>query len=146
MPENPLSHLHKLGRDAVVVSAVVAKNPGEEGGMLIKFALEKTAVSILFISGVVESLADALLAFGRAAKRELEDPMLALQFSLKAPKIVDADWKAASDDSWIVDTVRALVATNALALELVMQDGTIRHLAIPAGVTRLLAEDLRHRH
>lgn len=41
------------------------------------------------------------------------------------------------------DSVVVSVATNALALELVMQDRSVRRLALPAGVTRLLADALR---
>lgn len=144
MSQNPLSHLHRLGPESVVVSAASVRNPGEEGGVLVVFAMEKTRTQpILFISGVIEQLADALTTFARTAKREAENPRLALTYSLKKPAIGDADWKAVATDDHVVETVKALVATNALALELVMQDGTLRHLALPVGITRLLADELR---
>ncbi len=141
---NPLSHLLKLGPESIVVSAAVARNPGEEGGALIKFVRDKQPpLAILFISGVVESLGDAIRAFGKAERRMAEDPGLALRFSLKKPKIDDGDWIVRADDSLVVDTIRALAATNALALELVMQDRSLRHLALPTGVARLLEGELR---
>jgi len=144
MTDTPLAHLLKLGPDRIVASAAVARNTGGEGGALIKFARDKQPpLSLLFISGVVESLGDALGAFARAAGRAPEDPGLAIRFSLKRPRIEDADWAARDDDSRVVDTIRALAATNALALELVMQDRSVRHLALPAGVTRLLTGELR---
>ncbi len=144
MIETPLSHLLKLGPDCVVVSAAVARNGGEEGGALILIARDRQPpLALLFISGVVESLGDALRAFAKAGGRVAEDPSLALRFSLKRPRIEDAHWAARHDDSRVVDTIRALAATNALALELVMQDRSVRHLALPGGVTRLLADALR---
>ncbi|MBP2228610.1 hypothetical protein J2847_001901 [Azospirillum agricola] len=144
MTGTPLSHLLKLGPDRVVASAAVARNGGEEGGALILFVRDRQPpLPLLFISGVVESLGDALRAFARAGGRAPEDPALALRFSLKRPRIEESHWAVRHDDSRVVDTIRALAATNALALELVMQDRGVCHLALPAGVTRLLADELR---
>ncbi|MCW2248278.1 hypothetical protein M2352_003912 [Azospirillum fermentarium] len=136
-------YLRRLSSNRYILSVAMAGNNSEHGGILVKLLLEGGATeSFLLISGPAKATFQYFLIAQRngilpALSEADHDVILSI-----LPTIEDYDWDLQHSQARVAAVAKALIGSDGVGLEFVMQDASLRQFWLPTLVARFFGEYL----